>query len=49
MRKLSIAAAVAVLALSLASFAKSPWHLAPPDTSLDSLSFDELPLAAPMP
>ncbi len=47
MHKLSVTAAIAVLAASIASFAIAPWYAASPDASLGSVSPHELTLAAP--
>ena len=47
MRKLSVAAAMAVVAVSLASFVMSPSNLASPNAPLGSISTHELTLAAP--
>ena len=47
MRKLTVAAAVAVVAASLASFVLPPWHPASPGITLGSVSPHELTLAAP--
>jgi hypothetical protein len=45
MRKLTVAAAVAILAASLVSFV--PWHSPLPDTPLGSISPHALTLASP--
>ena len=47
MRKLTVAAAVTVLAASLASFVTLPWGPAAPGAPLGSISPHELTLAAP--
>jgi hypothetical protein len=47
MRKFSVAAAVAVVAVSLASFVMSPSNLRSPNAPLGSISPHELTLAAP--
>jgi hypothetical protein len=47
MRKLTVMAAVAVVAASLASFVTSPWSPGPSGVPLGSVSPHELTLAAP--
>ena len=47
MRKLAVAAAVAVLAASLSSFVTLPWSPASPGAPLGSISTHDLTLAAP--
>jgi PDZ domain-containing secreted protein len=47
MRKLTVAAAVAVVAASLASFVTMPWHPAAPGGPTGSISPHEITLATP--
>jgi hypothetical protein len=47
MRKLTVTAAVAALAASLASFVIVPWNPVSPDGPLGSISPHDLTLAAP--
>ena len=47
MRKLTVAAAVAVVPASLASFVLRPWQPASPGITFGSVSPHELTLAAP--